>query len=343
MKSTTPRGSFLTSCFRIVIVFFGLGLQQAHPNETDRAAQLFADGQNAFERGLYQEAERNFVLSLSIIEDSQTLYYRALSIHKQRERNCTEKLSSWRDYFQFCDQAQNNCVESWSYKASKYLSQIEAECTAQRNAQAGKLELQGSKLIEYGKYGEALRIFEDALMLRVSSVSLYYRALCMAQLEQPCPSVLSAWNAFFSFCERNKDLCDQRFFLDAQDRSRRMSCSPSSGESDSLSPAGSVWSPDAYKFSQKSGQESQQGSSIIPWLGLGAVLLGGVAHITNFKSTQPKVAKISYYATFSLYGLGGVGLSIGAYQWLTASKKPQETTFSPFTSQTFMVRFRGEF
>ena len=118
--------------YRQSVFCFSLLLLTTIAHSKDKREQsfdLFTKGKSHYKAKKYSAAEALFNKSLRLVQDHQTMYYRALAVGKNSRKLCEDQVSCWQNYLDFCETDKNsNCVASWMNKARKHHQRFSAKC-----------------------------------------------------------------------------------------------------------------------------------------------------------------------------------------------------------------------
>ena len=98
-------------------------------DKREQSFDLFTKGKSLYKSGEYSAAETSFNKSLRLVQDHQTMYYRALAVGKNSRKSCEDQVSCWQNYLDFCEtDKKSNCVASWLNKARKHHQRFSSKC-----------------------------------------------------------------------------------------------------------------------------------------------------------------------------------------------------------------------
>lgn len=119
------------SLYLMTASLFSIAFTVNAKDNRELSYELFTKGKSLYKTGDYTQAEKIFNKSLRLVQDHQTMYYRALAVGKNTVKSCEDQVSCWQNYLDFCDTDKNsNCVGSWLKKARKHHQSFSDKCSA---------------------------------------------------------------------------------------------------------------------------------------------------------------------------------------------------------------------
>jgi hypothetical protein len=121
---------FIMMCLIILTVNLALTSSQVSFAESnrDQALRLWDQGKTLYKQKKYSKAAKAFYKSNRVIQESKCLYMYALSIQKQTQPPCQDKVSAWERYTDSCLQREGSCSSAWLDKARDKLKKIKTTC-----------------------------------------------------------------------------------------------------------------------------------------------------------------------------------------------------------------------